>query len=84
MISNSAPSTSESSQTAAAAAPPAKPPRKIIPFHPKCKPSSHIASHIKVTEFCFFIVLEIPEAMKPFDRCLLGDDSEGSYNLTYA
>ena len=39
MISNSASSTSESSQTVAVA-PPAKPPRKIIPFHPKCKPSS--------------------------------------------
>ena len=45
MISNSEypPSTSKSSQTAATSGvPPAKPPRKIIPFHIKCK---SISSH---------------------------------------
>ena len=44
MISNSdhPPSTSESSQTAATSVPPpAKPPRKIVPFDIKCKPTSH-------------------------------------------
>ena len=42
MISDSEhpPSTSESIQTAVVV-PPARPPRKIIPFHTKCKPISH-------------------------------------------
>ena len=43
MISDSEhpPSTSAESTQTAAVAPPARPPRKIIPFHTKCKPISH-------------------------------------------